>query len=622
LNWQLLRRFWDRTEPHARQRRMVLVTTVIRAVQRPLLFWATAAVINGPIAAHDAKGAWLGSAGFLALAVSTAFVFHLRQRHLNEFGEQLVHDLRRDLFANLQRQPSSYFHKTKLGRIISRVVSDIETARRGVQLVVFIAQEFVQLAVCGGLMLYQNFVLFLVILGFTPFLLWSNRYFHPRLQRFSRAAAESQSRLTGVLAEAVRGVRVIQGFTRQGRGEAAFARRADHLADDNVLLATTSALYAPLLGLTGQFFLAALLLIGGYGALHGFAGLEIESLVAFFFLPTSFFLSVQAAASYYPMILAAQVGAERVFQLIDLTPEWEDTPDAYDLPDPRTALVPAARGAAELERTQAAGSAGARVEFRGLTFGYEPTRPVLRDVDLVVAPGQTVALVGHTGSGKSTMASVVAKFYLPTAGAVLIDGHDTRALSSQSIRRQLGLVQQNNFLFAGTVRDNLRFAQPGASDAELSEAARRLDCLDLFLALPRGLDTEVGEGGTSLSLGQRQLVCFTRALLAEPRLLILDEATSAIDPVTEHRIQRALARLLSGRTSLVIAHRLSTIVQADMIVVLDHGRILERGSHHSLLARRGAYHALYREFVASGLAGEPPTAPARRGQLLPAEGLS
>lgn len=586
FDWQLGKRLWDRTKPHARQRRILLITTVVRAFQRPFLFWATAAVINGPIAAHDAAGIRSGTLVFFALALSTALVIHLRQRNQNEFGEQLVHDLRRDLFANLQRQPASYFHKTKLGRILSRVVSDLEATRRGVQLVVFVSQEFVQLLVCGGLMLYLNWVLFLVIALFTPFVLWSNRYFHPLLHRFSRTAAESQSRLTGVLAEAVRGVRVIQGFTRQGRGEAVFARQADRLAEDNVILASTSALYAPLLGITGQLFLAAMLLIGGYGALHGLAGLEIESLVAFFFLPTSFFLSVQAAATYYPQILAAQVGTERVFQLVDLEPEWEDAADAHDLPAP------------------AASSVGVRVQLRDLTFGYEPTRPVLHDVNLLVEPGQTVALVGHTGSGKSTIASLAAKFYLPTAGAVLIDGHDTRTLRSQSLRRQLGIVQQNNFLFGGTVRDNLRFSRPDASDAEIEDAARRLDCLDLLQALPRGLDTEVGEGGSSLSLGQRQLVCFTRALLADPRLLILDEATSAIDPVTEHRIQRALARLLVGRTSLVIAHRLSTIVHADVIVVLDHGRIVEQGSHHALLAQRGAYYALYTEFVASGLAGE------------------
>ena len=617
LDWQLWWRLWQRTRPHARQRRVVLVTSVLRAAQRPLVFWATAAVINGPIAAHDSAGTWLGSAGFLLLLLSAAVVLHLRQRSQHGFGEELVHDLRRDLFANLQRQPASYFHRTKLGRILSRVVSDLEATRRGVQLIVFIGQEFLQLAICGAMMLYLNWALFLMILAFTPFLLWSNGYFHPRLLRFSRIAAESQSRLTGVLAETVRGVRVIQGFSRQGHGELAFARQADRLAEENVTLASTSALYAPLLGLTGQLFLAALLLVGGYGALHGLAGMKIQSLVAFFFLPTSFFLSVQAAATYYPQILAAQVGAERVFQLVDLTPEWQDEADAHDLPDPRAAATdhpPRSKSGRDLATTPP--DAGMRVEFRGVTFGYVPTRPVLHDFGLVVLPGQTVALVGHTGSGKSTVASLAAKFYLPTTGTVLIDGHDTRAIRSHSLRRQLGFVQQANFLFDGTVRSNLRFARPDATDLELEDAARRLDCFDLLRALPRGLDTEVGEGGASLSVGQRQLVCFTRALLADPRLLILDEATSAIDPVTEQRIQRALARLLVGRTSLVIAHRLSTVVQADVIVVLDEGRIVEQGGHHALLTRRGAYHALYREFVASGLAGERP-ATERRGGIGP-----
>jgi ATP-binding cassette subfamily B protein len=609
LDWRLFRRLYVRTHPHAAKRRIVFLTTAIRAFQRPLLFWAVAAVINGPIAARDYRGTVLRTLGFLALAVSTALVLHLRSRQQNEFGELLVHDLRNDLFANLQRQPAAYFHKTKLGRILSRVVSDLEAARRGVQLVVFIAQEFLQLAICGALMLYHNWALFLIILGFAPFLVWSTRHFHPRLHHFSRLAAESNSRLTGVLAESVRGIRVIQSFTRQGRGEETFGVQAGRLADDNVKLASESALYAPLLGLTGQLFIAAMLIVAGYGALHGFAGLKIESLVAFFFLPTSFFLSVQAAASYYPQILAAQVGAERVFALIDLQPEWADAPDAPDLPDPRTTAkhFPSAPGA--------------RVEFRAVTFGYDPARPVLHDVDLVAEPGQTVALVGHTGSGKSTIVNLTAKFYLPTVGAVLIDGHDLRKLKSHGLRRQMGIVHQTNFLFSGTVRDNIRFGQPDASEADVAESARRLDCLDLLERLPRRLDTQVGEGGTSLSLGQRQLVCFARALLADPRILILDEATSSVDPVTEHRLQRALAKLLAGRTSFVVAHRLSTVVRAHQILVLDEGRIVERGQHHELLAAGGKYRALYRQFVSAGLAGEKRTTALVEGELRPVEQL-
>jgi ATP-binding cassette subfamily B protein len=338
-----------------------------------------------------------------------------------------------------------------------------------------------------------------------------------------------------------------------------------------------------------------MLIVGGYGALHGFAGLKIESLVAFFFLPTSFFLSVQAAASYYPQILAAQVGAERVFQLIDLKPEWEDAPEATDLPDLRATA------------NKSLSSRGARVEFHNVSFGYDPARLVLHNINFVAEPGQTVALVGHTGSGKSTIANLTAKLYLPTQGSVLIDGREIRTLRSEGLRRQMGIVHQTNFLFSGTIKENIRFGRPDATDAAVVDAARQLDCLDLLERLPRGLETQVGEGGTSISLGQRQLVCFARALLADPRILILDEATSSVDPVTEHRLQRALARLLVGRTSLVIAHRLSTIIRADQILVLDAGRIVERGTHRDLLAAGGKYRALYRQFVFAGLAGEERT---------------
>ena len=362
---------------------------------------------------------------------------------------------------------------------------------------------------------------------------------------------------------------------------------ADH-AQYNIALARTSAILTPLLELNSQFFIAILLMLGGWRVFDG--DMTLGGLIAFFLLANQFFSPIATIGTQYNQALIAMAGAERVFRLIDVKPDWEDPPDARDLPDPRQRLSG--------ERTSAHESGhGMKIEFRNVTFGYDPATPVLHDVSFVASPGQTVALVGHTGSGKSSIINLVSKFYLPTKGDLLVDGMDIHSITSHSLHRQTGMVQQQNFLFSGTVMENIRLSRPSATDEEVRDAARQLDCLDLLEALPNGLMTSVGERGSSLSIGQRQLVCFTRALLADPRMVILDEATSSIDAITEARLQKALVALLRGRTNFIVAHRLSTIRHADLVLVLQQGRIIERGTHLELLALRGHYASLYQQFI-------------------------
>lgn len=584
LSMAIIRRLWGYTAPHARKRNALIGLVILRGIQLPAMAWMLAAVLNGPVLAQSWPGILWGAGGFFLLALSTAVVFHFRMRLALELGEAVVQDLRAQVFDHLQLMSMSFYDQTKLGRIISRITSDAEAVRMGVQNVVFVSMVQVgMMIVSAAIMLWYDPPLFLVVLAMGPLIWWVSKFFRDRLSVMYRATQESYSRVTATLAESINGIRVTQGFVRQDVNAELFGGLVEDHADYHVRSSKLQAVFLPFLELNSQFFMAVLLALGGVQVLRleffaGWAGGSqaelFAALVVFALLMPQFFNPIATIGRQYNDALTAMAGAERVFGLLDTEPEKLDADDAKPLPP--------------IE---------GRVELEDVTFAYVPGKPVLHGISFTAQPGQTIALVGHTGSGKTSIISLIAKFYVPTGGRVLIDGHDTRQVTGDSLAKQLGIVLQSNYLFSGNVMDNIRVGRPDATDDEVVEAANKLGCLDIFEQLQDGLMTDVGEKGGSLSLGQRQLVCFCRAMLADPRVLILDEATSAVDTMTEQRVQQALMKLVTGRTSFIVAHRLSTISHADTVLVLDAGKIVERGSHHELLEHGGTYAHLYRQFI-------------------------
>jgi ABC-type multidrug transport system fused ATPase/permease subunit len=524
---------------------------------------------------HVAKGDVIGMSIFLGLTVLAYFAAFLtnwaQMQVMTNVGQRLLQQMRGDMIRHIQRLPLQYFDKTPAGVVVSRVINDVQTVNELLSNgIVQALSDVLTLGFTVAVMVTLAPKLALGTFAVMPLMVIAVWIFTERAKVAYRRSRVTVATLTGEFAESFAGVRVVQAFAREASSQEHFDEVNNSNRVANIQANTLSSMLLPVVELCNAAATVAVIAYGGWLMVNG-SEVTLGVLVAFLAYITRFFQPIRTLTQFYNQLQAATAAAEKVFELLDERVTVEEAAHPITLAHVR-----------------------GDVEFRDVTFSYG-REPVLEGVSFHAEPGEMIALVGHTGAGKTTIASLLSRFYDPVEGAVLLDGYDLRDLSFKTLRESIGLVLQDNFLFSGTVADNIRYGRPNASDEEVIAAARVANAHEFIQRLANGYETQVMERAANLSLGQRQLIAIARAVLANPRVLILDEATSNIDSQTELLVQQALGKLLAGRTSLVIAHRLSTIRAADEVLVLDAGRVIERGTHTQLLQRRGHYFDLYQQ---------------------------
>jgi subfamily B ATP-binding cassette protein MsbA len=567
--WQILARLSTLIKEHQKHLWLAIACVLGGSALQMLMPWAFKRVIDHTIPSGDSRELIVIGVG-LTLMQAARYGLGYSHRYLTALvSQQLVYRVAKDLFEHIQRLSLRFFERWGTGEIISRITNDIQVMQQAVQGgTVMAAVGLVNMLAFAFIMALLNWQLALLVYATVPLLWFASSKTADLLRVRYQRVQEKVADVNNVLQENITGVRVSKAFAREGEQRRRFSTQNRGNLDANMSTAGVQAVATPVIQMISAFGMGLVLVVGTWQILHG--TLSVGTLVAFVSYLIQFYQPIEDLIRVNNTVQQALASSERIFEYMD------EVPDVVEKP-----------GALALDRVQGA------VRFEHVTFAYDEGKPVLHDVSLEAQPGQIIALVGHTGSGKTTTVNLIPRYYDPNSGRITVDGHDLRDVTLQSLREQIGVVIQETFLFGASIKDNIRYGRLDATDDEVVEAAKKANAHEFIVQLADGYNSWAGEGGVLLSRGQRQRISLARAILKNPRILILDEATSDVDTETEVLIQRALETVMQGRTTFVIAHRLSTIRHADQIVVLDHGHVVERGTHQELLAAGGYYADLY-----------------------------